>query len=523
MKLSRRQALSAGALGLSGWLVAACSAVPSAPQTTPTEAPSGRSGTLRAAYAGDPYPLGAPLTLPSYYLNYAVLEQLIRYRNNLEPELVLVDEFEYTPDQTRLVARLLPGLAFHNGAPVSTDDVMFAVDVQANPDKYGVAPGPYGPFAKRVVGMRALDARSVEFTFDKSRSNNTDLLVNLPITQASAIQDLVAGRNIQGTGPYRFVNMKPKESIRLEANPNWHAADKEGGPLLDAIDVKIFADPDAMGIAFDAGEIDLIMLAPPSVAARYKAAGQVYAAPKIGLWYLGAVTTNPLLADPRVRQALFVAIDRKRMVEDLQEGLAGGITAQPWPATSPAFDSTLESAFYDPTRATTLLHAAGFAQDRPLLLETYNGPLNKVAEVVQENLKAVGVSVEIHELDEPTFNARWRARQFQDLFMTSHAGSNLLPLTLFQRAFPFQEPNPMYYQSAEYTSIVSGLETASPTGADAKQLYARFNKLFQEDPWLIPLQPQARVDLISKNVRGFGDYFITYEQAVNFARIGLKT
>jgi peptide/nickel transport system substrate-binding protein len=523
MMLSRRQALAAAAIGIPGWLLAACSSLSSPPQSAATEAPAKRFGTLRAAYAGDPYPLGAPLTLPSYYLNYAVLEQLVRYRTNLEPELVLVDEFEYNADSTRLVARLKPGLVFHNGAAVSTDDVMFAVDVQANPDKYGVAPGPYGPFAKRVVAMKALDARSVEFTFDKPRSNNTDLLVNLPITQASAIQDLVAGRNIQGTGPYRFVNMKPKESIRLEANPNWHAADKEGGPLLEAIDVKIFADPDAMGLAFDAGEVDVILLAPPSVAARYKSSGQVFAAPKIGVWYLGAVVTNPLLADPRVRQALFLAIDRKRMVEDLQEGLAGGVTAQPWPSTSPAFDPALESAHYDPNRAMSLLREAGFAQDHPLLLETYNGPLNKVAEVVQDDLKAVGVTVEIHELDEPTFNARWRARQFQDLFMTSHAGSNLLPLTLFQRAFPFQEPNPMYYQSAEYTSIVSGLETAQPTGADARQLYTRFNKLLQEDPWLIPLQPQARVDLVSKNVRGFGDYFITYEQAVNFAKIGLKS
>jgi hypothetical protein len=107
--------------------------------------------------------------------------------------------------------------------------------------------------------------------------------------------------------------------------------------------------------------------------------------------------------------------------------------------------------------------------------------------------------------------------------MASHAGSNLAPLTLFQRAYPFQPVNPMNYQSPEFTDIVSNIETLEPSSDAAKQQYARFNTLFREDPWVIPLQPQARVDLVSKNVTGFGDYFITYEQQPNFARIGLKS
>jgi peptide/nickel transport system substrate-binding protein len=529
-RLSRRQVLAAVTLSLSGSLQAACSGnngptrkvTLAANAPTSNVAPPAKGGVLRAAYAGDAYPAGAPLTLPSYYINYPVLEQLVRYRHDLTAELVLVDEWDFSTDKTRLVARLKPGLTFHNGAPVTSDDMLFAVDVQANPDKYGVAPGPYGPFAQRVVDKKVLDKRTAEFQFDKPRVNNTDLFVNLPITPATMVADLVAGKDVQGTGPFRFVNMKPNESIRLEANRNWHGTDKEGGPFLDAIDVRIFADADAMGLAFDAGELDLILLAPPNVAARYKAAGQVHIAPKIGVWYLGAVASNPILTDPRIRQALFLAIDRKRLVEELQEGLAGGITAQPWPSTSPAYDPTLDAAFYEPARAMALLREAGFAQSQPLALETYTGPLSPVAEVVQRNLKDVGVRVEIREMDAATFNARWRGRQFTDLFMASHAGANLLPLTLFQRAFPFQAVNPMHYESAEFTDIVSSIESLEPTSDAAKQEYKRFNTLFHEDPWLIPLMPQARVDLVSKNVRGFGDYFVTYEQEANFATIGLK-
>src|SRR5262245_34936388 len=112
-RFSRRLGLAAGVSGLSAWLLASCSdseksatdAQPSSGSAPSANVAPKRGGVLRAGWAGDAYPAGAPLTLPSYYLNYAVLEQLIRYRNDLKPELVLVDEFEYSAENTRLVAR----------------------------------------------------------------------------------------------------------------------------------------------------------------------------------------------------------------------------------------------------------------------------------------------------------------------------------------------------------------------------------------------------------------------------------
>src|SRR6202022_2456999 len=96
------------------------------------------------------------------FLLYAVFEQLVRYRRSLEPELVLVDTFEYNPDHTKLVTRLKPNISFHNGAPVTTDDVFFCVDLPANPDKYGGVVSILAPFAKRITSMRALDSRTME-------------------------------------------------------------------------------------------------------------------------------------------------------------------------------------------------------------------------------------------------------------------------------------------------------------------------------------------------------------------------
>src|SRR5262249_27608654 len=158
-----------------------------------------------------------------------------------------------------------------------------------------------------------------------------------------------------------------------EANRNWHGADNDGGPLLDAIDVKIFNDADARGLAFEAGDLDLILDAPANVGKRYKGTAPLYTAPQGGTFFPGAVTSKPLLFDPRGRQAIFLAMDRRRMVDELQEGLSGNVTAQPWAPNSPAFDPKMDAAFYDKNRAIALLREAGFAQSKPLVLHTYEG------------------------------------------------------------------------------------------------------------------------------------------------------
>jgi peptide/nickel transport system substrate-binding protein len=515
VRLSRRRALAAGALGVS-WLLAA-------PRVGLAQTPR-TGGVLHAGQIGDPiFNAGAPINLNinNAYLKYTVLEQLIRYRTSLEPELVLVDRFEYNADHTGLVAQLKPDLIFHNGAPVTPADVFFCVEMAANPDKYG----PTGPnlvtFARAITDMKALDDRTMQFTFDRARMNMSDFFAYLSIAPAAAYDKVRAGAELPGTGPYRFVSWKPKESIQLAANPNWHATAQEGGPYLDGIDIKLFADDDAMGLALQSGELDLIMYAAPQLAALYKGTPQLQVPPKAGVIYLGLVVDNPLLADPRVRQAIFLAIDRARMVDELQEGLVGGVTSQPWPSTSPAFDPTLEAPLYDPERARGLLSQAGFSQQAPLLLEIYQGVAD-VAAVIQQNLAAIGMSVEIRQLDNPTSQTKLLNRQYTDLFLNAHVLANVTPVTLLQLAVAYEIPNPMHYASPDYADLIATLDGLDPTSDAARAQYARFNQLFVQDPWLVPLYPNTNLDVTSARVQGLDEFFMALPAAPNFGKVSLK-
>jgi peptide/nickel transport system substrate-binding protein len=524
--------LATSALGLSSLLIA-CSQVATPPAGTPAGTPAStsaptdlpaRGGTLRAGQIGDPVTNnGAPVGLGfnNRFLFYPVVEQLVRYRHSLEPELVLVETFDYNADHTRLTTRLKPDVTFHNGAPVTPEDVFFCVDIATNPEKYG-AISILAPFAKRITSMKALDSRTMEFEFDQPRVNMTDVFAQLQITHAKSYEALRAGTDIQGTGPYRYVKWTPKQNIRLEANPNWHAKATEGGPYLDAIDVKIFADNDARGLAFESGELDLLLEAAPGLASRYKSTGQVYNAPKIGVWYLGILVDNPVLADPRTRQAIFYAMDRKRMIDELQEGVGGAITTQPWQSTSPAFDPALEGPFYDPDKARGLLKDAGFSQAKPLAIQTYQEG-SQLAQLVQQNLNDIGIKTEIQQFDFGTLTQKFIDRSFTDLFVvTPMSYGDLIPLTTLQQAYPLRIPNLSHYETQAYDDIIANLQKLDPNSPEAKAQYVSLNKILREDPWVVPLQPFARIDLVGANVRGFGEYFITMSQSPNFGKVGLS-
>src|SRR5262249_26693643 len=106
---------------------------------------------------------------------------------------------------------------------------------------------------------------TVEFHFDKTRVNISDFFAQLQITPAASLAQFLTGENVQGTGPYRFTKWTPGVGFRVEANPSWHGTDTEGGPYLDAVEIKYFADADAISLAYEAGDLDMVKSAPATL------------------------------------------------------------------------------------------------------------------------------------------------------------------------------------------------------------------------------------------------------------------
>jgi peptide/nickel transport system substrate-binding protein len=536
-RLSRRRLLGGGtaaAAGLAGLALVGCgdddngsngNGTPggssASPTTKPAETPKA-GGSLTAAQVADvSFGTGYPFVFAAEnpYLNYLPVEAMIRYVDSLKPEPWLVDQYDFSADKLKLTARLKPNLKFHNGQAVTPEDVFFGIDLINDPKKYNIT-GSFqlATLAKLVKTMNKVDDRTMEFTFTAARPNINDLFAQLMVTQKASYDGLKAGKDVQGTGPFKFVSWTSGSSLKFAANKEWHLKDARGGPYIDEILVKFFADADAEGIAYNAGDLDIVLSPSASVAKDFKSKGLTFNAPKTGLMYCGMNVTNPLLKDARVRQAMFLAVDRDRVVNELNEGF-GKVTSQPWPDTSPAFDPALEGAHYDPAKAKSLLQQAGFKQDAPIPLDARTPAYTQIASLLKENFEAIGVKVEIQPSEANAFLAKLRARQFQGMWVTTHSFSDLAPLTNLEQTFPYQVPNISYYESPDYLDLIKQLGSLEPSSAEAKVQYQRFNKLFTEDPWIIPVQPNSRVDLISDKVRGYGKYWITPAQSPRFNEI----
>lgn len=536
-RLSRRHLLAAAGTttaGLAAFAAVGCGSGDddggsgAGPAGTAAPSPAGsptprRGGTLRINQTGDivlnqGYPwVVAPM---NRMLPWLVHEPLIRYRNDVRaPELVLAELFEYSADRTKLTVRLKPGVTFHDGAPLTVEDVFFSIDFSLDAKKYGVTvAGTPSVLAKGITGRTKVDDRTMEFTFDRPRWDMTGYFASLNIHREAALPKMLAGEAVIGTGPYALEKWTPGTSLVFVPNRNWHLTEKEGGPYLDRVEARIFTDETAAATAFEAKELDIAFRLPGADAKRFR--DRVRKAPRIGGLFLGMVVKNPQLADPRVRQAIFWAIDRERIAREIGEGFYPA-TAQIWPEYSPAYDPELDRPYYDPARSKALLREAGFSQSAPLEIPyTQRSEANVL--VVKENLEAIGIKVTPKLMDTAAFIAATRQRQHSDFYVAGMNFSDPVPASALLNNFNVAIPNQAYQESPELKEILGKIGTVDPLGPEAKELYRRFNRLWLEDPWISPLEPSGALDVASSAVQGFDEYFIVPLQAPNFGRIWLK-
>ena len=146
-----------------------------------------------------------------------------------------------------------------------------------------------------------------------------------------------------------------------------------------------------------------------------------------------------------------------------------------------------------------------------------------LASLIQQNLKDVGIEVQLIPSDPTAFLALLRAREFKGFWTTTHSFSNMAPLTNFQQTFPYQQPNISYYDNPKYIELVKALTNLDPLSEAAKKEYAIFNDLWLNDPFLVPLAPNENPQLVSKRVRGYGEYLVSPANEPVFDKVWLDS
>src|SRR5690606_8217017 len=220
--------------------------------------------------------------------------------------------------------------------------------------------------ADSVSGIRVIDDRTVSFTTVEPYAPFLPVIGGVFIlpehvygaVDIASWQQDATNREPVGSGPFVFQQWRPGEFIELTAFDGYW----EGRPCLDRLIVR-FGDQNTMLAALLSGEVDA---APVPVDGASSVAShpdlELHVVDALSFQYIGTNLRNPLLADPAVRQAIALAVNRDAMVTGLLQGYGSKLDTI-FPTNHWSYPQDVEPIPYDPEAARTLLDDAGWLQD----------------------------------------------------------------------------------------------------------------------------------------------------------------
>ncbi|MEU0059032.1 ABC transporter substrate-binding protein [Streptomyces sp. NPDC006334] len=419
MELTRRHVLWAGgAIGASA-LLSACGGgdEPTASATGGSAKPV-KGGTLRVGALGragaltrDPH--GTQANESDYLIISLVYDTLTvpGVKPNTVPRLAA--SWKASADLKTWRFTLAKGAAFHDGSPVTAEDVVFSLKrLRATPAGASRLPGI------QEKNISAEGDGTVVIVSDYANAE-LPLLVRLTtfvIPKGTTDKDVAEA---PGTGPFKLDWFRGGNA-RLVRNENWYGGDV----LLDAIEVKIFESPQAMASALLAGQIDLASNV-GAVAARTAESRkdiQTVRRPNDMAMPLVMRTSGGPFADARVRQALRLAVDREAMVEQVLSGY-GTVANDILGTGDPAYDKSVPQRARDLAKARQLLREARFDTSKTYELYTTEdiAGLAESATLFATQVREAGVKVKVVKQESATF---WDKTWLKGDLYTTYWGTN---------------------------------------------------------------------------------------------------
>ena len=378
-------------------------------------------------------------------------------------------------------------MKFHTGRELTSKDVEFSIKQWADPT-FAVQ---FQRTAAAVTGFDTSDPHAITLKFDHPLSNIFDLLDVLPIIDSATIDQLKAGKEYVGTGPFTFDKWTPGSQLTFSRNDDYW----RGAPHLDGVQAKVVGDSQSQVSQLRSGQLDAIIGAGNRDLESLKKGGQFDVTRFTGAEqqvYVGANVANPELKDKRLRQAIAYGVDRPRIVKDVYRG-AGYPINLPWPTYSPAYDAKANHTYdRDVAKAKKLVAAASAGGSRPTIpleFDANSGNIEATAQIVQSNLEDIGIKVELQPVDHNQFIKELIGAKFKGLWILNHSYAQWTPSTLAVSAYPFNaDHNASHFDSTSYQAHANGAwERTNGADAQAKQAYAKLSKDLLDNQFLIEL------------------------------------
>ncbi|WP_265522260.1 ABC transporter substrate-binding protein [Oerskovia flava] len=288
-------------------------------------------------------------------------------------------------DETTYEVDLREGAVFHDGTPVTTDDVVYSFERVLDPASESL----YAGFIDFVEGVEAVDEDTVSVSLKYPFSLVPERLSVVKIVPEALVESDYEAFNALpvGTGPFAMTQATPDDKITFER------FDEYSGPRpaqAAGLVWNLLSDPAARVTAMSSGTVSAIEDVPYIDVPTLEGSADVESVQSFGTLFMMFNTQEAPFDDVRVRQAFFYALDMENMIN---VGLLGnGAPARGFlPSSHPNFNEASTVYDYDPDMARDLLAEAGVEDLSITLLTTDTGWVGDIAPLIKENLDAIGV------------------------------------------------------------------------------------------------------------------------------------
>lgn len=501
-------------------LLVACGGTspPPAPENAPSDAPR-RGGTAVVALSADLAGVN-PLVSGQSRLSGDLQRRLFASLFEERPDFAsgppsfgpaLAERWSWSADHRELLIELRTNARWSDGRPVTAADVVWTWERQVD----AAVAWRYAQSKESILAVEALAPHRVRVRFRHAYPGQLTDLNEGPILPRHAWSDLPAGLwqqraewfrdHLVTSGPFTLAEWRAGERLVLERNPLWY---EEGLPRLDRVVFQVLPDKASQLAHLSSGVVDLVDQVPPDRAAALAARPDLEL---LSYWprqydFICWNTTRPLFADPEIRRALTLAIDRTALIDALWHGYArvgvGPILRSVW-----AVHPELEPWPYDPQAARRILERHGWIDsddngtlDRrgrdfhfTLLTNASSEVRHDAALMIQQQLARVDIRMEIRSLEFNTlaelserhdFDAQigaWAIDTSLDLAYAFHSDS-------IEGGYNFGG-----YANPEVDALIDRFNRAPDARAALPLLHRLQEILHREQPYTFLWEPQRLV------------------------------
>src|SRR5580700_3692895 len=491
MTFSRREFLKAGLAGSlavgAGGLLSACGTGNTIKAfTTSTAGKPRMGGQLRAGLTGGSTadtlsPLN-PITNVDFSRINNLYEPLVGLTPEALPVNVLAEELTPNAKATEWTLRIRQGITFHNGKPLTVDDVIYTFQQILNPKAPAAAAA--GLASIDAKGMTKLDAYTVRIPCSTPFAT---LHQALAIPGYSDIIPVDYDVNAPvGTGPFKLKSFSPgTESVFVRYDGYWQT----GLPYLDEIVITNYSDETSQVNALLAGQVDVVNLLSEDVISEVQGEGKNVLVSTGGGWnpFTMRVDTGTF-RDPRIRQAMRLVV-----------GGFGTLGNDLFGIWAPEYDHSLPQRHQDIDQAKSLLKAAG-AEDLHVTLVTADIAQGTVlaAQVFAQQASAAGISVSV---DDVTVNEFYGTNYLKWQFAQDYWFYNFYLPQVSLATLPTASFNETHWDNSRYNSLYAQAIATTDTSLSIELAHEMQQIEYNEGGYIIPFFPPV-IDGFGANVGG---------------------